>query len=49
VRPLDAAGAAAYVHGVAGVAVGERSGDGTTAEDVCDALPPAIADVVGAW
>jgi NAD(P)H-hydrate epimerase len=41
--PSDAAAAAAYVHGVAGMLAGRRSGDGTLAGDIARAIPDAIA------
>lgn len=41
--PVDAASAAAYVHGVAGTVAGRRSGDGTLAGDIAAAVPEAVA------
>ena len=41
--PSDAASAAAYVHGVAGMLAGRRTGDGTTAGDIARAIPEAVA------
>ena len=41
VPPLDAAGAAAYVHGLAGLLAGRETGDGTVAGDVVDHLAAA--------
>ena len=41
--PSDAAAAAAYVHGVAGMLAGRRTGDGTLAGDIARAIPDAIA------
>jgi hydroxyethylthiazole kinase-like uncharacterized protein yjeF len=41
--PVDAAAAAAYVHGVAGMLAGRRSGDGTLAGDIVRAIPDAAA------
>jgi NAD(P)H-hydrate epimerase len=38
----DAASAAAYVHGVAGMLAGRRTGDGTMAGDIVDAIPAAV-------
>ena len=46
VDPAAAAWAGAYVHGIAGLAAGERTGDGTVAGDVADLLPEAIARVL---
>ncbi|MFL5791811.1 MAG: NAD(P)H-hydrate dehydratase, partial [Actinomycetota bacterium] len=45
VEPPAAAWAGAYLHGLAGLAAGERAGDGTVAGDVADLLPDAIARV----
>ncbi len=39
----DAAAAAAYVHGVAGILAGRRTGDGTLAGDIVRSIPEAIA------
>jgi NAD(P)H-hydrate epimerase len=47
VGAADAASAAAYVHGVAGAAAAETSGDGTTAGDVLDRLASAFVEVAG--
>jgi NAD(P)H-hydrate repair Nnr-like enzyme with NAD(P)H-hydrate dehydratase domain len=41
--PADAATAAAYVHGAAGTLAGVTLGEGTTASDLVDALPAAVA------
>jgi NAD(P)H-hydrate epimerase len=43
VSPVDAASAAAYVHGLAGEIAASRTGEGTTASDVARLLPEAIA------
>jgi hydroxyethylthiazole kinase-like uncharacterized protein yjeF len=43
----DAASAAAYVHGVAGAAAAETSGEGTTAGDVLDRVASAFVEVAG--
>jgi hydroxyethylthiazole kinase-like uncharacterized protein yjeF len=43
--PLDAATAAAFVHGLAGEAVAARSAEGTTAGDVAEAIPAALVAV----
>jgi hydroxyethylthiazole kinase-like uncharacterized protein yjeF len=40
--PVDAASAAAYVHGLAGELAGREAGEGATAADVALALPEAI-------
>jgi NAD(P)H-hydrate epimerase len=45
-EPTAAAWAGAYLHGLAGLAAGERTGDGTVAGDVADLLPDAIARVM---
>jgi NAD(P)H-hydrate epimerase len=45
VEPIAAAWAGAYLHGLAGIAAGERTGDGTVAGDVADLLPEALARV----
>jgi NAD(P)H-hydrate epimerase len=45
VPPADAAAAAAYVHGLAGLAVGSERGEGTVAGDLVDAIPGAVARV----
>jgi NAD(P)H-hydrate epimerase len=47
VDPSAAAWAGAYIHGLAGLAAGERTGDGTVAGDVADLLPEAIARIAG--
>jgi hydroxyethylthiazole kinase-like uncharacterized protein yjeF len=47
IEPTAAAWAGAYLHGLAGLAAGERTGDGTVAGDVADLLPDAIARVRG--
>jgi hydroxyethylthiazole kinase-like uncharacterized protein yjeF len=41
--PVDAASAAAYVHGLAGEMAAETTADGTVAGDVAHLLPEAIA------
>jgi NAD(P)H-hydrate epimerase len=46
IEPTAAAWAGAYLHGLAGLAAGERTGDGTVAGDVADLLPDAIARVM---
>jgi hydroxyethylthiazole kinase-like uncharacterized protein yjeF len=43
VAPVDAASAAAYVHGLAGEMAASSTGEGTTASDVASLLPEAIA------
>lgn len=43
----DAATAAAFVHGRAGEAVGERLGDGAAASDVALAIPGAAREILG--
>ncbi len=49
IDPFAAAWAGVYLHGLAGLAAAERTGDGTIAGDVADRLPDAIARVgVGA-
>jgi ADP-dependent NAD(P)H-hydrate dehydratase / NAD(P)H-hydrate epimerase len=48
VDPSAAAWAGAYLHGLAGIAAGERTGDGTVAGDVADLLPDAMARVMEA-
>src|SRR4051795_9234786 len=45
VEPAAGAWAGAYLHGLAGLAAGERTGDGTVAGDVADLLPEALARV----
>jgi len=47
IEPTAAAWAGAYLHGLAGLAAGERTGDGTVAGDVADLLPDAMARVRG--
>jgi NAD(P)H-hydrate repair Nnr-like enzyme with NAD(P)H-hydrate dehydratase domain len=47
VEPAAGAWAGAYLHGLAGLAAGERTGDGTVAGDVADLLPEALARVRG--
>jgi len=47
IEPSAAAWAGAYLHGLAGLAAGERTGEGTVAGDVADLLPDAIARVLG--
>jgi NAD(P)H-hydrate epimerase len=46
IEPTAAAWAGAYLQGLAGLAAGERTGDGTVAGDVADLLPDAIARVM---
>ncbi len=41
--PVDAASAAAYVHGLAGSLAGRRTGEGTLAGDIAAAIPEAVA------
>ena len=43
--PLDAASAGAYVHGLAGVIAGRRTGEGSLASDVSLHVPDAVARV----
>ncbi len=43
--PVDAASAAAFVHGRAGALAAARAGDGTTAGDVLGHLPDALLEV----
>jgi NAD(P)H-hydrate epimerase len=45
IDPFAAAWAGAFLHGLAGLAAAERTGDGTVAADVADRLPDAIARV----
>jgi NAD(P)H-hydrate epimerase len=42
VGPVDAASAGAYVHGLAGIAAGRSTGDGTLASDVARHVPDAV-------
>ncbi|MEX2204580.1 MAG: NAD(P)H-hydrate dehydratase, partial [Actinomycetota bacterium] len=46
--PADAASAAAFVHGVAGAAAAQVSGEGTTASDVLERVAEAFVEVAGA-
>jgi ADP-dependent NAD(P)H-hydrate dehydratase / NAD(P)H-hydrate epimerase len=46
--PADAASAAAFVHGVAGSAAAEVTGEGTTASDVLARVAEAFVEVAGA-
>jgi NAD(P)H-hydrate repair Nnr-like enzyme with NAD(P)H-hydrate dehydratase domain len=46
--PADAAAAAAYLHGVAGIVAGRRTGDGTLAGDIARAIPEAVERTEGA-
>jgi NAD(P)H-hydrate repair Nnr-like enzyme with NAD(P)H-hydrate dehydratase domain len=46
--PVDAASAAAFIHGVAGSAAAEVSGEGTTASDVLERVAEAFVEVAGA-
>jgi NAD(P)H-hydrate epimerase len=48
VEPFLAAGAGAYVHGVAGGLAADELGDGTTAGDVLERVPAAVLEAVGA-
>ena len=45
VAAADAAAAGAYLHGLAGLLAGRRTGEGTVAGDVVAALPDAVARV----
>jgi hydroxyethylthiazole kinase-like uncharacterized protein yjeF len=45
VAPMEAAASAAYLHGLAGLLAGRRSGEGTVAGDLVAHLPEAIARV----
>lgn len=45
--PLDAATAAAYLHGVAGAIAGRDKGEGAMAGDVLSHVPDAIGEVLG--
>ena len=47
VEPVDAASAGAYVHGLAGIAAGRSTGDGTLASDVARHVPEAVNRVLG--
>jgi NAD(P)H-hydrate epimerase len=47
-EPLDAASAAAFVHGIAGLRAAKDFGEGTTALDVADQIASAIKDI-GGW
>ena len=42
VEPVDAASAGAYVHGLAGIAAGRSTGEGTLASDVARHVPEAV-------
>ena len=42
VSPVDAASAGAYVHGLAGIAAGRSTGEGTLASDVARHVPEAV-------
>jgi len=44
-EPLEAAAAGAYLHGLAGMLAGQRSGDGTLAGDLLPRIPDAVARV----
>lgn len=44
-RPLEAAAAGAYLHGLAGIFAGRRTGDGTVAGDLLRHIPDAVARV----
>ena len=46
-EPADAAAAAAFVHGVAGLRAAEEFGEGTTAADVADRIAAAIKETAG--
>jgi NAD(P)H-hydrate epimerase len=46
--PADAGAAAAYLHGVAGIVAGRRTGDGTLAGDIARAIPEAVERTEGA-
>ncbi|MFL5766935.1 MAG: NAD(P)H-hydrate dehydratase [Actinomycetota bacterium] len=46
-EPIDAATAAAYLHGLAGAIAGASKEEGTTARDVVDAIPHAVRQVGG--
>jgi NAD(P)H-hydrate epimerase len=41
--PPDAASAAAYLHGLAGLLAGAERGEGAVAGDLIDAIPRAVA------
>ena len=47
VAPADAAAAAAYLHGLAGIFAGRDLGEGAVAGDVLERVPEAIAHVEG--
>jgi NAD(P)H-hydrate epimerase len=44
--PFDAASAAAYLHGLAGLLAGAETGEGTVAGDLVGRIPSAIERVV---
>jgi NAD(P)H-hydrate epimerase len=46
--PPDAASAAAYLHGLAGLLAGAERGEGAVAGDLIDAIPRAVARLEGA-
>jgi hydroxyethylthiazole kinase-like uncharacterized protein yjeF len=48
VPPLEAAAAAAYLHGIAGQLAGAETGEGTLAGDLVARIPAAVERVVGA-
>jgi NAD(P)H-hydrate epimerase len=45
-EPVDAAGAGAFLHGVAGHLAGRATGEGTMAGDIAARLPEAVRDVL---
>jgi NAD(P)H-hydrate epimerase len=45
VAPMEAAASAAYLHGLAGMLAGRRSGEGTLAGDLVAHLPEAVARI----